>query len=204
VPDGDDHTQLAQAIRTLSRGSSQVFSTAGTFNWVCPAGVSRVKVRLWGAGGGGGGARSTANSLATGGGGGGYAERIVDTVPGQTYVLTVGAGGTAGSASPLLVVQVASPRLRTLSLHWAVPAGRLLIASIQSGIGTGGTTSGATFGVPGGGSGIGWIPAEGASGRNVSAQGGNALQTANTAIAVSSAGSSLSGNAGIFPGGGGF
>ena len=74
----------------------------GTTNWTVPTGVTRVRVRCWGAGGGGGGSQSNP-SAAAGGGGGGYCEGIYSVVPGQTIPVTAGAaglGGAAGTANP--------------------------------------------------------------------------------------------------------
>jgi hypothetical protein len=64
-------------------------------NWTAPAGVSSVKVRVWGAGGGGGYCIDN-QSNATGGGGGGYAEKILLVTPGTSYAVTVGTGGLGG------------------------------------------------------------------------------------------------------------
>ena len=44
-------------------------SVAGSYTWVCPAGVTAVQVECWGAGGGGGGCVATTG--AAGGGAGG-------------------------------------------------------------------------------------------------------------------------------------
>jgi hypothetical protein len=65
--------------------------------WLCPGGVTRCKVKCWGAGGGGGGGNSAAFG-GGGGGGGAYAEALVTVVPGQTYTVTVGAKGNGASA----------------------------------------------------------------------------------------------------------
>ena len=71
--------------------------------WVCPAGVTRVRLVGFGGGGGGGGGYGGAtvtNWWAGGGGGGGGAvqgEVEVDVTPGTTYEVVVGAGGTAGT-----------------------------------------------------------------------------------------------------------
>jgi hypothetical protein len=64
-------------------------------NWTAPAGVSSVKVRVWGAGGGGGYCIDN-QSNATGGGGGGYAEKVLLVTPGTSYAVTVGTGGLGG------------------------------------------------------------------------------------------------------------
>jgi hypothetical protein len=80
------------------------YSTVGTYNWVVPACVNFVTVEAWGGGGGGGGniavvsGGSETCTGAGGGAGGGYAARTYAVVPGQTYTIVVGAGGTAGTA----------------------------------------------------------------------------------------------------------
>lgn len=80
------------------------YSPAGSYNWVVPACVNFVTVEAWGGGGGGGGNIAVLNSGqetctgAGGGGGGGYAARTYAVVPGQSYTIVVGAGGTAGIA----------------------------------------------------------------------------------------------------------
>jgi uncharacterized repeat protein (TIGR01451 family) len=76
--------------------STQSYTTAGNSTWVVPAGVTSVQVEVWGGGGGSGGAG--AHFASTGGGSGGsFVEFTVPVTPGNTYNLTVGAGGTAGA-----------------------------------------------------------------------------------------------------------
>lgn len=78
--------------------STQTFSTSGTFSWTCPAGVTSIIVECWGAGGGGGGSDGNNNTKGGGGGGGAYAKNASVTVmPGTTYTITIGGGGTAGT-----------------------------------------------------------------------------------------------------------
>ena len=76
-----------------------VFDTPGTTNWTAPAGVTRVRVRVWGGGAGGafGWYGQPAILIGPGGGAGGYAESIV-SVTNTTYAVTVGAGGAGSSA----------------------------------------------------------------------------------------------------------
>jgi hypothetical protein len=77
--------------------STALFTTTGSNNWTCPAGVTHVdKAETWAAGGGGGGAQP---SLGAGGGGGGeYAMELnVPVTPSTVYHPNVGAGGAAGS-----------------------------------------------------------------------------------------------------------
>ena len=74
----------------------QVYTTPGTYSWICPANVTSISVVA--VGGGGGGATGTTMSMyAAGGGGGGlsYGNNILVT-PGQTYSIVVGAGGAGG------------------------------------------------------------------------------------------------------------
>lgn len=73
------------------------FGNPGTSTWTVPAGVTRVRGRVWGAGGGGGG---TTNGAASGGGGGGYAEGWFSVTPGQQIAITVGFGGAGGTGAP--------------------------------------------------------------------------------------------------------
>lgn len=62
-----------------------------TQSWVCPAGVTSIEA--WVASGGGGGGAGTQ----CGGGGGSVNYNSFTVVPGRTYTMTVGAGGTGGA-----------------------------------------------------------------------------------------------------------
>ena len=74
---------------------SQGFASSGS--WTAPDGVSSVTVLLWGAGGGGG---WTNSGLGGGGGGGGFAGASeIPVVSGNSYTITVGAGGAGGTSS---------------------------------------------------------------------------------------------------------
>lgn len=77
--------------------ATQTFSTSGSFT--VPAGVTAITVEVWGGGGAGGGA--TGNPSAGGGGAGGsYVKNIGYTViPGNTYTVTVGTGGTGSTTA---------------------------------------------------------------------------------------------------------
>ena len=69
------------------------FTTSST--WVCPAGITSVKVECWGGGGAGGGT-SSIYTYSGGGGGGAYTVNTVAVVPGITYTITTGTGALGG------------------------------------------------------------------------------------------------------------
>ena len=60
---------IALVISTQGMGQAQIINPASP--WVVPAGVTQIKVEVWGGGGGGGGANSGFLSNGAGGGGGG-------------------------------------------------------------------------------------------------------------------------------------
>lgn len=78
-------------------GYSQTIFTdntpAGTESFTVPAGVSKLKVEVWG-GGGKGGSRTSSGGGGGGGGGGGYAMTIFNVIPGATYSYQVGTGSS--------------------------------------------------------------------------------------------------------------
>lgn len=78
-----------------------VFRTAGTTNWVVPAGVKRVWVEVYGAGGGTSSFnQGTASALMNSGGGGAYSASYIDVTPGAIIPVTVGAAGATGANGP--------------------------------------------------------------------------------------------------------
>jgi hypothetical protein len=76
-----------------------VYNSAGTHNFIPPAGVSVCKAEGWASGGGGGGTDSTGQQWAGGGGGGaGYScEPALVITPLVTVPVTIGAAGTAAA-----------------------------------------------------------------------------------------------------------
>jgi len=69
--------------------NESVYAAAGTYTWICPAGVNSVSVVCVGGGGRGGG---------SGGGGGGLGwKNSISVTPGQSYTVVVGAAGTTSS-----------------------------------------------------------------------------------------------------------
>ena len=86
-PANEPELRLKSAMGTMA---SDIFTTPGTFSWVCPAGVTSIIVECWG---GGGGTRSDNGNARGGGGGGAYARSTFSVTPGITYNITVGAAG---------------------------------------------------------------------------------------------------------------
>jgi hypothetical protein len=81
------------SILIFSAKAQIVNTYNSTTTWVCPPGVTTIKVECWGAGGAGGGA-NTKRTGGGGGGGGAFAiNNTVTVVPGTTYTITVGTGG---------------------------------------------------------------------------------------------------------------
>ncbi len=75
------------------------YTTAGTYTWICPQGVTSVTITCIGGGGAGGG---SSNADRNGGGGGGGASVTLSNytvVPGGSYTVVVGAAGTGVSAN---------------------------------------------------------------------------------------------------------
>ncbi len=68
--------------------TTQTFNANGTF--IVPPGVTSITVEAWG---GGGGTRNDGTARRGGGGGGAYARSVLAVIPGQSYNVTVGAGG---------------------------------------------------------------------------------------------------------------
>lgn len=86
-------------FNNLVQSSSSIYSSAGTYTWVPPAGAAFVIVQAWGGGGGGGGDQSGQGRGGGGGGAGAYvASTTVTLSPFTTSVtLIVGGGGGGGS-----------------------------------------------------------------------------------------------------------
>lgn len=74
----------------------QLFTADG--NFTVPAGVTKIKVQVWGGGGGGATTAGVSMRGGGGGGGGGYAEGTYTVTPAATHTVIIGAGGAASSA----------------------------------------------------------------------------------------------------------
>jgi hypothetical protein len=77
------------------------FSTPGTYTWTVPPGVTSICIEAWGGGGRGGSGFAIGSSFGYGGGGGGgaYGYQCFTVIPGTSYTVVVGRGGTTSSIS---------------------------------------------------------------------------------------------------------
>lgn len=125
------NANIGNAIATTSVGSKTVllqYSTVGTSTFTIPTGVNSVQVLV--VGGGSGGGPGWSNPV--GGNGGQVIENAAFAVtPGQSYTVTVGAGGTsdtAGSSSSFATITAAGGTTTTENGHtrganWTNPHG---------------------------------------------------------------------------------
>ncbi|MFT3910967.1 MAG: T9SS type A sorting domain-containing protein [Ferruginibacter sp.] len=89
---------IGMAFLPVQKAISQTVLTNPASPWTVPAGVSQIKVEVWGGGGAGGGVNSVfGTAFGSGGGGGAYNTGVLNVSAGQNYTITVGAGGTAAS-----------------------------------------------------------------------------------------------------------
>ena len=103
------------SIALFTNGATFTFQSvlgAATQSWTCPAGVTSIEVQAYGAGGAGGAAMANAAGFTTaaspatryatagGGGGGSKVTKTISVVPGTTYNVIVGLGGTATGPTP--------------------------------------------------------------------------------------------------------
>jgi hypothetical protein len=191
---------------------SVLFTSTGTSNWTCPAGVTQVLAECWGAGAGGGGGNNTSN-YGGGAGGGSYWSALIPVTPGDVYPAVVGTGGAGGAAS--------TAGSNGGQSSFTGDSGRQVIASGGTGGpssssshtpgGAGGSTGTGTTTFPGGNGGNGY-PYSGGGGSSAgpSAQGnpggspgGATAPSGGGAGGAGSGPQNGTGNSGTAPGGGG-
>jgi hypothetical protein len=199
---------------------NNTYTTQGNFTWTCPAGVTSVKVELWGGGGGGAGGNATVASAA--GGGGAFAQLTnYVTVPGANYNISVGNGGAGGGANAngtngnITVFRhsnnanaaYAAPGARGTRTSNANSAGGTTGASSGNTTYAGGNGAGrnnSTATQPGSGGGAAGDTGAGTAGTNgVNAAGGAGGGSTNKGGNGGGANLATNGGAGIQPGGGG-
>ena len=93
---GNSNNWTTNNISLTTGTSIQTFSTTGTTSWTAPGGVTSVSYLVV-AGGGSGGA---GNGGGGGGGAGGLLTGTLSVTPGNSYTVTVGAGGTGTGSAP--------------------------------------------------------------------------------------------------------
>ena len=95
---GSYWVKVSNISTTTSSISSQTFSYTGSVqNFVVPACVTSVTLKVWG--GGGGGSGHDGGSGGATGGGGAYSTNTVSVSPGDVLQIYVGLGGRAGSSA---------------------------------------------------------------------------------------------------------
>lgn len=103
-PEERDRILLTSACGVQVPSGTLLFSSVGTFSWTVPTYVYSVEYLVVGGGGGSGGGYDTG---AGGGGGGGMVlTGTLSVVPGTTYTIVVGDGGTAGTVNRTIPVEV--------------------------------------------------------------------------------------------------
>ena len=99
-------------VGTLSiRRLVQTFPVGTTIGWIVPPTVTSLV--LEGIGGGGGGGSRNTQTLSGGGGGGAYAAATIAVSPGDSFNVTVGAGGAASPLGQLLTGHVGGATIIT-------------------------------------------------------------------------------------------
>jgi hypothetical protein len=181
-------SQLAPTVEVL-------YDTPGTYQWTCPQGITSINAVC--IGGGGGGVAATSNARGGGGGGLGWKNNI-PVIPGQSYTVQVGAGGTRSSFNqPETATSGGNSFFISLETVAGLGGGAGLVTTTTFG-GAGGTF----VGDGGGNGGIG-----GAGGVNAGGGGGAGGYTGNggSGYVLSTSitnGSGISGNGGGGGGGG--
>ena len=177
---------LSSVIVSAQTTQQQQYTTPGTFTFVVPVGTASITVEAWGSGGGAGGSNVFFGGGS--GGGGAYASSVISVLPGQTYQVVVGAGGTGGAGAPFL----GSAENGFNGAESKFGASLVLAAGGKGGLGS---NAGSTFGAGGLAS---------ASSGTIRFSGGNGIN-GNTLGGVgggSSAGNAANGNIGSFITGG--
>ena len=84
---------LAHAQCVPGETVTQTINTVGSGTFTIPAGVTSIRVQIWGAGGRGG--NRSNDGTGGGGGGGAYSESTISVIGGNTYYYSVGQGSTS-------------------------------------------------------------------------------------------------------------
>lgn len=97
---GQSYPSAASNSITATVVTCATYTTAGTYSWVAPAGVTSVAAVAIGGGGSGAATWTGSSSNGDGGGGGGLGYRnAISVTPGSSYTVVVGAAGIGASGS---------------------------------------------------------------------------------------------------------
>jgi hypothetical protein len=120
------------------------FATPGTYDWVCPVGVTSVTVDIVGGGGGGAATEGSGGySAGSGGGGADGALGVTSTVvPLTVYTVVVGAGGAGGTTSGAVGVAGGTSSFNGISKTGG-SGGTITFGGTSAGGAAGGATAGA-------------------------------------------------------------
>jgi hypothetical protein len=95
--EGDSDSSSVTVTGASCSAGSQAYETTGSSTFTVPDGCTVLTVTLWGSGGGGG-SGSVPFGYGGGGGGGGYVWALMEVEAGESYAVTVGAGGSGALA----------------------------------------------------------------------------------------------------------
>ena len=158
------------ATGVFGNGLVQFFPASGTFT--VPLGVSRIRVRVWGAGGT---SNSSLGGGLGGGGGGGFAMKVINVTPASTVAVTVGTGFTTvagGTSSFGSSVSATGGNAVITAVAAGATGGTGIGGDINYIVGTGGTGDTSSF-VGGGGGAAGVFGNGGNGGNTIVTRGGN-------------------------------
>ncbi|MFZ1703296.1 MAG: Ig-like domain-containing protein [Saprospiraceae bacterium] len=93
-----NHLLISPLVNPTPSTLNTRYTVPGTYTFTVPEGVTSLTVDTWG-GGGRGGSRTSSSNGTGGGGGGAYSRHTFSVVPGQSYVVNVGAGSVSNSSS---------------------------------------------------------------------------------------------------------
>ncbi len=182
---------------SFGQTATDTYSTAGTFTWVCPPGVTSITVQAWGGGGAGGRGYTTNGASGGGGGGGAFAQSTLAVTPGASYVVVTGAGGLTSTTANGGAGQLSS----FASTSVIAQGGSGGIASITNA----GALGGAGGAVATSTGTIKWAGGAGGTGvaGTLTASGGGGGGAAAATTSVGAAGSGRTGGVGVAPSGSG-
>lgn len=116
------------------------FTTIGSSTWPIPAGVTKIRVEVWGGGGG-----SSPNGS---GGGGGYCTAVFN-VSGGSLIYSVGSGGTGGSPGTAGTISSASYGVNFINASGGQGDNNAVTFALALGGGFSGNSASGFFGIRG-------------------------------------------------------